>query len=111
MAPPICCEVLIRPEASPASRSATPASAAIETGTNANAMPTPTITYPGNRSLANFPCTGICEYQIIAPVSRASPITMIGFAPNLVVSAWATPAARTAVPAVAMKVNPVFSGE
>ena len=36
---------------------------------------------------------------------------MIGFAPNLVVSACATPAARTAVPAVARNVKPVFSAE
>ena len=42
-APPICCEVLISPDARPASCGSTPASAAIETGMNANAIPTPTI--------------------------------------------------------------------
>ena len=49
-APPICCEVLIRPEASPASAGFTPASAAIEIGTNENPMPTPMIRKPGSRS-------------------------------------------------------------
>ena len=36
---------------------------------------------------------------------------VIGFAPNLVVSACATPAESTAVPAVARKVRPVLIGE
>ena len=49
-APPICCEVLIRPEASPASLAGTPASAAIEIETNANAMPIAMIRNPGSRS-------------------------------------------------------------
>ena len=39
IAPPSCCDVFNRPEARPASRSATPARAAIETGMNANAVP------------------------------------------------------------------------
>ena len=49
-APPICCEVLISPDASPASAGCTPASAAIEIGTNEKPMPTPMIRKPGNRS-------------------------------------------------------------
>ena len=40
-APPICCEVLMRPDANPASCSSTPASAAIDIGMKANAMPMP----------------------------------------------------------------------
>ena len=36
---------------------------------------------------------------------------MIGFGPNLVVKACAAPAARTAVPAVATNVTPVFRAE
>ena len=42
-APPICSDVLIKPDARPASCDTTPASAAIDIGMNANAMPTPTI--------------------------------------------------------------------
>ena len=38
-APPICCDVLISPEARPASFASIPASAAIEIETNENAMP------------------------------------------------------------------------
>ena len=39
------------------------------------------------------------------------PMIMIGFAPNRVTSACATPAQRTADPAVAMNVSPVFSAD
>ena len=49
-APPICCEVLIRPDARPASCGFVPASAAIVTGTNANGIATPRIRKPGKRS-------------------------------------------------------------
>ena len=49
-APPICCDVLIRPEASPASFASTPASAAIEIATNENAIPIAITRKPGSRS-------------------------------------------------------------
>src|SRR5262245_22853128 len=49
-APPICWDVLNRPEASPASDDRTPASAAIEIGTNEKPRPTETSRKPGNRS-------------------------------------------------------------
>jgi hypothetical protein len=49
-APPICCDVLIRPDASPASDAFTPASAEIEIGTKENPIPTPMIRKPGRRS-------------------------------------------------------------
>ena len=41
-APPTCCDVLISPDASPASCSWTPARAAIDIGMKAKAMPNPT---------------------------------------------------------------------
>ena len=44
IAPPICWFVLIRPDASPASCSSTPASAAIVTETNAKARPSAKVT-------------------------------------------------------------------
>ena len=50
-APPICCDVLISPDASPASAGCTPASAAIEIGTNEKPRPTPISRKPGNRSV------------------------------------------------------------
>ena len=40
-APPICCEVLNRPDARPASAGWTPARAAIEIGTNEKPIPSP----------------------------------------------------------------------
>ncbi len=49
-APPICCEVLISPDARPASCGATPASAAIDIGTNEKPRPTPIAKNPGSRS-------------------------------------------------------------
>ena len=49
-APPICCDVLMSPEASPASRGFVPASAAMVIGTNANGIATPRTRKPGKRS-------------------------------------------------------------
>ena len=48
-APPICCDVLISPDARPASACATPASAAIVIGTKQSAMPSPMIRKPGKQ--------------------------------------------------------------
>src|SRR5260221_14612425 len=73
IAPPTCCAALISPDASPASCGSTPASAAIDIGVNENAMPTPTIRYPGRRCVTNEPSTGICVYHSIPPVISARP--------------------------------------
>ena len=59
-APPICCDVLISPDARPASSGFVPASAAIEIGTNANDIPTPMIRKPGSRSREYEPSTETC---------------------------------------------------
>src|SRR5664279_3965772 len=61
-APPICCDALSSPDASPASCGSTPASAAIDIGMNENAMPTPTNRYPGRRFVTNEPSTGCLLY-------------------------------------------------
>ncbi len=100
-----------KPEASPASRGPTPASAAIDTGMNAKERPKPNMTYPPSRSCTYVPSTGICAYQIRAPVLSASPATITGFGPILVESHCASPATSTTVPAVARNVIPVFSAE
>ena len=50
-APPICCEVLSSPDARPASAGCTPASAAIEIGTNEKPIPNPTSRKPGSKSV------------------------------------------------------------
>ena len=78
---------------SPASRGPTPASAAIETGMNANASPKPNMTIARRAGRAHSdPSTGICAYQISATVLSTMPVTMTGFGPNLVESHWASPA-------------------
>src|SRR6185437_6953727 len=51
-APPTCCEVLIRPEAMPASSWVTPINEAIWTGTNEKPSPIPARMKPGARSVA-----------------------------------------------------------
>ena len=59
-APPICCEVLISPDARPASAGCTPARAAIEIGTNEKPIPSPTSRKPGSRSPTYEPPTETC---------------------------------------------------
>src|SRR6266508_2204623 len=51
-APPICCDVLIRPDASPASAGSIPASAAIEIGTNCAAIADVKIAVPATAKYA-----------------------------------------------------------
>src|SRR6266508_1997804 len=63
-APPICCVVLMSPDASPASCGATPASAAIDIGTNENPSPTPIAKKPGSRSTAYEPSAETCVNQV-----------------------------------------------
>ena len=50
-------------------------------------------------------------YQSIPTSIPMKPMIMIGFAPNRVTSACATPAQMTADPAVAMNVSPVLSAD
>ena len=59
-APPICCDVLISPDARPASCGFVPASAAIVIGTKANGIATPRIRKPGKRSVQYEPSTDTC---------------------------------------------------
>src|SRR5581483_7254449 len=55
--------------------------------------------------------TGICVYQTMPAIIETKPIDITTLAPILVVSACATPAQSTAVPAVARNVRPVFSAD
>ena len=64
-APPICCDVLISPDARPASACCTPASAAIEIGTKQSAMPNAMIRKPGSRSATYEPPTETCVNRSI----------------------------------------------
>ena len=58
IAPPKFCAVLSSPEATPASRSATPARAPIEVGMNVNAVPIPATKNGAARSRQNEPFDG-----------------------------------------------------
>src|SRR6202035_107189 len=55
--------------------------------------------------------TGICVYQIRPPVVAMNPAAITALTPTFVTRAWASPAQRITVPAVAMKVSPVFSAD
>ena len=81
-APPICCDVLISPDARPISFSRTPASAAIEIGTNEKPSPTPTSRKPGSRSVRYEPSTETCVNQASPPASAVMPVTSTGFTPS-----------------------------
>jgi hypothetical protein len=110
-APPICCVVLNRPDASPASAGWTPASAAIEIGTNEKPRPTPTSRKPGSRSLRYVPLTETCVKYTSPLVSATIPVTRTGFTPMRFTSCAATPDQRIALPATARYATPVFMGE
>src|SRR6185503_6777227 len=110
-APPICCDVLIRPDATPASSAGTPASAAIEMETNENAIPTAVTRKPGRRSPRYEPSTETCVKYRRPIVRRLMPVTSTGLTPTRVTSICATIAQTIEVPATAMYATPVLSGE
>src|SRR6266699_1725752 len=110
-APPICCVVLNRPDARPASAWRTPASAAIEIGTKEKPRPTPTSRKPGSRSLRYVPWTETCVKYTSPLVSATIPLTSTGFTPMRVTSCAATADQRIALPATARYATPVFMGE
>ena len=110
-APPICCDVLISPDARPASFAWTPASAAIEIGTNENPMPIAMIRKPGRRSPRYEPSTDTCVKYTRPTVSRLIPVTSTGLTPTRVTSCCATIDQTITPPATAMYATPVLSGE
>ena len=110
-APPICCDVLRSPDATPATRSWRFASAASETGMKTNASPTPLSTKGTNRLRQNVPSGGSCVYQRYAKAVSARPVAITGLTPTRVMSACAAPAAGIVVPAVARNATPASIGE
>ena len=101
-APPICCDVLISPEASPASAGWTPASAAIEIGTKEKPMPSADEQEAGQEVVevraADRDLREVHEPCGQAPSSRP---TSTGLTPSRVTSWAATADQRIAVPATA----------
>jgi hypothetical protein len=76
-----------------------------------NGSANPTSRYPGRRSDQYDAWTGICVYQASPAIIETKPTIRTIFGPIRVVSAWAMPAHRIAVPAVAMNVSPVRSAD
>ncbi len=109
-APPICCDVLISPDASPASVGCTPASAAIEIGTNENPRPTATNRKPGSRPVTYEPPTDTCVKYASPDVSATMPIASTGFTPMRVTSCAAIVDITIAPPATGRYATPVFIG-
>ena len=88
-----------------------PASAAIEIGMNANAVPMPTTTNGPARFCQNWPCAEICVDQRMPPPISTMPIAITFFAEPRVTSSCDKPANATEVSEVASHASPVFSAE
>jgi len=111
-APPICCEVLIRPEASPASCGLVPVTAAIVTDTNANPNPTAASSDgPSTSAVHEPPGAGTRENQSRPPVISSSPAISVGLNPIRVTSWDASPAAMMIPTASGRYEIPVLIGE
>ena len=90
--PPRFCEVLSRPEATPASRSVTPVSAPMEIGMNAKAVPTPATKNGPARSGQKLPWGGAWAAHSIPAPMRAIPKAMTALAEVRVTIFWERPA-------------------
>ena len=109
IAPPSCWEVFSSPEASPAWCSATPASAAIEIGMNANAVPAPATTNGPTRFADEVAVTGTWVAQITPAAISVIPIAITIFAPLRVTSNCERPASAIEVSDAASHATPVWS--
>ena len=98
-APPICCEVLISPLASPDSCSRTPETAAIVVVTKAKPSPIAASSDGPRMSEAKPPPTETCENQTSAAAMNAIPAASTGLKPIRVTSCEAMPAATMIVSA------------
>ncbi|MFY9929991.1 MAG: hypothetical protein WAK82_18495 [Streptosporangiaceae bacterium] len=84
IAPPRFCVVLSRPEATPASRPVTPASAPMEIGMKANAVPMPAMKNGPARSGQKLPLAGAWAAHRIPAAMNAMPTAMTGLGEVLV---------------------------
>jgi len=75
------------------------------------AAPAPVAIDVESEAVESGPPTEACEKQTSPAPSSPMPVASTGFTPTLVVSAWATPEATTAVSATARYPRPVSSGE
>src|SRR3984885_13717286 len=111
MAPPSLCDVLMTPDATPASRSVTPVRAPIETGMKANATPIPATKNGPAKSCQKFPCGGIRVAHRMPVPTSAIPKVMTHLGEVLVTSFWDGPAKAKAVTEVVSQATPVLRAE
>jgi hypothetical protein len=111
IAPPSCWEVLSRPEATPASRSATPVRPAIEIGMKLKAPPAPTTKNGPASDPQKWPCTGTWVAHRMPPPISAIPTAITGAGEMRVTSFCDRPASATEVSEVASQATPVCSAE
>ena len=100
----------ISPEATPASRSVTPASAPIDTGMNAQ-VTAPVRKKGPARFAQNVPSVGTCVAHRIPAPTRAIPVAMTSLAEARVTRSCAGPASAIPVTDVASQAKPVFRAE
>ena len=110
-APPICCDVLKRPDASPASSAGMPLVAISVIGTKTSPMPMDARRIPGSRPV-RYELSGVRRRNVSSPAApSASPIRGTSRAPSAGTSRCERPA-PTITPAVnGTNANPASSGE
>ena len=109
-APPTCCEVLKRPDASPWSSSFRPVVAMSVSGMKIAPMPSDARIIPGRTSDAYEPSTGIREKSSSPTIVSTMPTTVTGRTPIRGAKAEASPA-ESMIPAVnGRNATPAFSG-
>jgi hypothetical protein len=111
IAPPKFCAVLSSPDATPASRPATPARAPIEVGMKVNAVPRPATKNGAATSRQKDPCAGACAaHSMPAPMS-AMPAAMTSLGEVLVTSRWDRFAQASEVTDAVIQAAPVARAE
>src|SRR5262249_10426209 len=109
-APPICCDVLNNPDASPWSSSFSPVVAMSVSGMNTAPIPSDESRIEGRTSAAYDPCTGSCVSSRRPAVVSSIPAAATGRTPIRGANAEANPA-ETMSPAVnGRNARPAFSG-
>src|SRR6202050_5570470 len=111
IAPPRFCDVLSRPEATPASRSVTPVSAPMATGMKEKDVQTPAMKNGPARSRQKLPWGGAwAAHRIPVPI-RAMPTAMTARGEVLVTIFWERPEQARDVTEAVIQAAPVASAE
>src|SRR5438067_1030470 len=109
-APPTCCEVLNRPDASPESAALMLVVAISVTGTNVSPIPIDITTRPGNRSARYAPCTGMRLRSTRPTAASAIPAIGTSRTPRARIAGCASPAPITIPKVIGTNAAPALSG-